>query len=159
MASCMGGEASGEWPFDTPPHVFELYVSLQKTLDYTGTWDGTINPVELGVEMPETFTKKMIIEIMGNYQAMAWKLNARNNARKVNPAPAPAPAPAPEEEEEEERAAKQQKTIVINQYGELIGELTSLERAIYQHGCSTCDPHTAGCCSGCVSLRKKGLLE
>ena len=64
-----------------------------------------------------------------------------------------------EEEREEERAAKQQKTIVINQYGELIGELTSLERAIYQHGCSTCDPHTAGCCSGCVSLRKKGLLE
>ena len=61
--------------------------------------------------------------------------------------------------ENEERAAKQQNTIVINQYGELIGELTSLERAIYQHGCSTCDPHTAGCCSGCVSLRKKGLLE
>lgn len=78
--------------------------------------------------------------------------NARNNARKVNPAPAPAPEP-------EERAAKQQKTIVINQYGEIIGELTSLERSIYQHGCSTCDPHTAGCCSGCVSLRKKGLLE
>ena len=62
-------------------------------------------------------------------------------------------------EREEERAAKQQKTVVINQYGELIGELTLLERAIYQHGCSTCDPHTAGCCSGCVSLRKKGLLE
>ena len=62
-------------------------------------------------------------------------------------------------EREEERAAKQQETVVINQYGELIGELTSLERAIYQHGCSTCDPHTAGCCSGCVSLRKKGLLE
>ena len=84
--------------------------------------------------------------------------NAHNNARKVNPAPAPAPEEG-EEEEEEERAAKQQKTIVINQYGELIGELTSLERAIYQHGCSTGDPHTAGCCSGCVSLRKKGLLE
>ena len=49
----MGGEASGkEWPFDTPPHVFELYVSLQKTLDYTGTWDGTINPVALGVAHP-----------------------------------------------------------------------------------------------------------
>jgi hypothetical protein len=63
-----------------------------------------------------------------------------------------------EREREEERAAKQQKTIVINQRGELIGELTSLERAIYQNGCSTCNPHTTKYCSGCVSLRKKGLL-
>ena len=63
------------WPFDTPPHVFEMYVSLQKT--------GTINPLALGVEMPETFTKKIIIEIMGNYRAMAKTIS------QMKPAPPP----------------------------------------------------------------------
>lgn len=64
------------WPFDTPPHVFEMYVNLQKT--------GGVNPLALGVEMPETFTEKIMVEIMGNYRAMAFWFELNSRGRDDN---------------------------------------------------------------------------
>ena len=48
---------------------------------------------------------------------------------------------------------------VVDQYGGFIGKLTPSQRSVLQHGCTQCDPTTAGTCVDCVALREKGLLE
>ena len=48
---------------------------------------------------------------------------------------------------------------VVDQHGGFIGKLTPSQRSVLQHGCTQCDPTTAGTCVDCVALRKKGLLE
>ena len=46
---------------------------------------------------------------------------------------------------------------VVDQHGGFIGKLTPSQRSVWQNGCDTCDPATAGTCVDCVALREKGL--
>ena len=46
---------------------------------------------------------------------------------------------------------------VVDQHGGFIGKLTPSQRSVWQYGCDTCDPATAGTCVDCVALREKGL--
>ncbi|MBP47345.1 MAG: hypothetical protein CMH53_05350 [Myxococcales bacterium] len=48
---------------------------------------------------------------------------------------------------------------VVDQHGGFIGKLTPSQRSVLQHGCTQCDPTTAGTCVDCVALREKGLLD
>lgn len=48
---------------------------------------------------------------------------------------------------------------VVDQHGGFIGELTPSQRSVLQHGCTQCDPTTAGTCGDCVALREKGLEQ
>ena len=74
------GSPAVRWSFHTPERVFRLYERIRKA--------GTINPLALGAQMPDTFTEKVMVEIMGNYTAMMAAITEME-------APAAAPAPPP----------------------------------------------------------------
>ena len=74
------GSPAVRWTFHTPERVFRLYERIRKA--------GTINPLALGAQMPDTFTEEVMVEIMGNYTAMMAAITEME-------APAAAPAPPP----------------------------------------------------------------